>query len=95
MKHSKAAVGILYFLNSFFINAFDPSSWAALPLGPNALIFSASKASTKPRTRGTSGPITTKSMVFFFANVTIAETSLSRISTHSAMSAMPALPGAQ
>ena len=41
-KHPKligAAVGILFFLHKFFINAFEPSNCEANLSGPNTLIF--------------------------------------------------------
>ena len=91
---SYAAVGISYFFIRSFENALDPSMIAAFLRGPNTLMFSFSKASTQPATNGSSGPTITKSIAFSFANATSLSKSITEISTHSASSAIPALPGA-
>jgi len=92
---SYAAVGILYFFIRSLENAFEPSSIAAFFLGPNTLKPSASNASTIPPTSGSSIPITVRSIAFSLANATSLSNSIALISTHSATSAIPALPGAQ
>ena len=92
---SYAAVGILYFFIRSLENAFEPSSIAAFFLGPNTLKPSASNASTTPPTSGSSIPITVRSIAFSLANATSLSNSIALISTHSATSAIPALPGAQ
>src|SRR5271170_683104 len=56
---------------------------------------SASRASTSPRQSGASGPTTTKSIRSRRQNPTSPPMSVARIGTHSASSAIPALPGAQ
>src|SRR5216683_4128895 len=56
---------------------------------------SASSASTSPRTSGASGPTTTKSIRSRRQKATSPAMSVARIATHSASSAIPALPGAQ
>src|SRR5712671_672345 len=56
---------------------------------------SASSASTSPRTRGASGPTTTKSIRSLRQNWTTPLMSVAPIAMHSASPAMPALPGAQ
>ena len=94
-KFSYPAVGILYFFIKSLENAFDPSKIAAALFGPNTLNPSASKASTTPPTNGSSIPITVKSLSFSFANETNLSNSIAPIFTHSAYSAIPALPGAQ
>src|SRR5229473_7181813 len=55
----------------------------------------ASSASTSPNTSGASGPTTTKSIRSRRQNPTSPLMSVARIWTHSASSAIPALPGAQ
>ena len=64
-------------------------------VGPNARNFSAAKRSTIPAARGSSGPITVRSMRFSLANRTSAFRSSTEIATFSAISAVPAFPGAQ
>ena len=91
---SYAAVGISYFFIRSLENALEPSMIAAFFLGPNTLIPTCSNASTQPATNGSSGPTITKSIAFSFAKVTNLSKSITEISTHSASSAIPALPGA-
>src|SRR5712671_3905311 len=76
-------------------NALLPSSSAALRLGPKhgRLLFCSS--STRPATSGPSGPTTTRSIVFSTAKLRSPAVSSAEISTLSASSALPALPGAQ
>src|SRR5882672_9476230 len=64
-------------------------------VGPNARNFSAVKRSTIPAARGSSGPITVRSMRFSRANRTSAFKSPAEMGTFSAISAVPAFPGAQ
>ena len=92
---SYAAVGILYFFIRSLENALEPSRIAAFFLGPNTLKPSASNTSTTPPTSGSSIPITVRSILFSLANATSFSNSIALISTHSASSAIPALPGAQ
>ena len=92
---SYAAVGMLYFFIRSFENALEPSSIAAFFLGPNTLKPSFSNTSTIPPTSGSSMPTTVKSMALSLANATSLSNSIAFISTHSATSAIPALPGAQ
>ena len=85
----------MYFFIRSLENALDPSRIAAFFLGPNTLKPSASNTSTTPPTSGSSIPITVRSMLFSLANATSFSNSIALISTHSASSAIPALPGAQ
>src|SRR5688572_4086070 len=77
-----------------FAKAFEPSSRAAAPLGPNAVMPSAPSASTRPLTSGASGPTTTRSTCSARARATMPGTSSTPTSTTRASRAMPALPGA-
>src|SRR5438270_5231365 len=77
------------------MKALEPSSAAAALLGPKAAIPAASSASTRPATSGASGPTTTKSIAALRQNPIKPAVSLAATVTHSASSAMPALPGAQ
>ena len=66
---------------------------AAFAFGPkHAMPFSLS-ASTTPRTRGSSGATTAKSILFSTANSTIFSLSVAAIGTQLASAAMPPLPG--
>ena len=95
VKFSYAAVGIPYFFIRSLENAFEPSIMAAFAFGPKALMPASLNASTAPATSGSSGATTTRSISFSFANATSLSNSITPISTHSARSAIPALPGAQ
>ena len=68
---------------------------AALARGPKAGIPAASRASTMPRARGSSGATMTKSIACSLAQATMASTSVALMGTHWATWAMPPLPGAQ
>ena len=59
LKIPNLAVGILYFLQIFFVKILEPSSCEAILFGPNTLIFSFSKKSVIPSTKGFSGPMIT------------------------------------
>ena len=95
LKVSYAAVGMPYFFIRSFENALEPSRIAALALGPKARRPAASKASTAPAASGSSGATTVKSISCSFAKATSLSNSITPIFTHSATSAIPALPGAQ
>jgi hypothetical protein len=92
------AVGIPYFIHKFFIKSFDPSKAAALAEGPKAYIPAAWRSSTRPATRGTSGPTTT-SPTFHFRQKDITSAlfvvSKSGMQVASPEAEIPALPGAQ
>ena len=62
LKRLYFALGISYFEQRSFINPLEPSNWAALALGPNALMPAFFSLSTRPATNGASGPTTTKSI---------------------------------
>ena len=62
---SNLEVGILYSLHNFLVKVFDPSSLAAILLGPNIFILVLLKKSDIPSTSGFSGP-TTNNFIFFF-----------------------------
>ena len=70
-----------------------PFQIAARRLGPKARMPSCSSRSTRPPTRGTSGPTMTKSTVSRWQWATISSKSSTLISTHSARLAMPPFPG--
>ena len=53
-----------------FMKAFEPSSCAALALGPQVGTPASSRTSARPATRGTSGPMTTRPMPFSLQNET-------------------------
>ena len=59
------AVGILYFLQTFLVNVFDPSNCDSTLFGPKTFIFFSCKKSAIPSTKGFSGPTTTNSISFF------------------------------
>jgi len=68
LKIPKFAVGILYSLQIFFVNIFEPSSCEANLLGPKTFTRLSSKKLTIPSTRGFSGPTTTISIFSFLIN---------------------------
>ncbi len=77
------------------MNPLELSISVALADGPKANSPSASSASASPAASAASGPITTRSILSFWAKLTSPSTSVACIGTHIASSAMPALPGAQ
>ena len=79
-----------YFFISSLEKALLASMTAALARGPKAGIPAASRASTMPRARGSSGATMTKSIA-----CSMASTSVALMGTHWATWAMPPLPGAQ
>ncbi len=91
----KAAVGMLCRCMSCLAKTLLPSIRAACWLGPNTRSPELWNASTMPLTRGASGPTTVRSTPFCRAKRRSCRTSVCPMSTHSASSAMPALPGAQ
>ena len=52
------------FLHIFFIKIFEDSSCEEALLGPKTVIFSSHNLSTIPLLRGSSGPTTTKSILY-------------------------------
>ena len=90
---SYAAVGMPYFFIRFLEKTLLPSRIAAFLSGPKQGIPIAFSASTIPRTKGSSGATTAKSMPFSFAKATPPSTSFAAISTQVASLAMPPLPG--
>src|SRR5262249_33702072 len=73
---------------------WHPARAAAAWGGPKVRIPAASSRSTRPATRGCSGPTTTKSMPRSVARRSMPSTSPAATATHSASAAIPALPGA-
>src|SRR5882724_9902065 len=71
------------------------SKRAASLRGPTTFSPRLSNVSTSPAARGASGPTIVKSIFDASANDASAAPSLTLIDTHSAICAMPALPGAQ
>jgi exodeoxyribonuclease VII large subunit len=53
-----------------FMNAFEPSSWAACFEGPQQGMLAASRSSARPATSGASGPTTTRSTPFSLQKLT-------------------------
>ena len=78
------------------MNIFEPSICAASLLGPKHSKLFFSKRSTKPKTKGASGPTIVRSMSLFFAKSNRPSISSTSSSTFSAFgsSAVPAFPGA-
>ena len=95
VKVSYWAVGMWYFFISSLENALLASRMAALARGPKAGMPAASRASTMPKARGSSGATMTKSMALSLAQATMSSTSVALMGTHWATWAMPPLPGAQ
>ena len=62
------AVGILFLAQIIFIKAFEPSNLEAYLLGPKTFTLFFFKKSTIPFTKGSSGPTTTKSILYNFIN---------------------------
>ena len=75
--------------------AVEPSRVASLPSADSRSVRQMLRPSTMPATSGTSGPTTTKPIRFSVQKRTTAPWSATSRLTHSATSAMPALPGAQ
>src|SRR5208282_216519 len=86
---------MLYLAQRSLAKPLEPSSAAALAVGPKAAIPADSSLSTSPPTSGVSGPITTKSIFSFLHSLRMPSLSVAAISTQAASSAMPGLPGAQ
>jgi len=80
---------------SSLANSFDDSMRAAAFVGPKIRSPAARKQSTIPAASAASGPTTVSVTLCSSAKSRKASTSVSRIGTHSACAAMPALPGAQ
>src|SRR4051794_23128550 len=75
--------------------AFEPSIRAAAALGPKARMPALKQASTRPATRGASGPTTTRSQRCSCASATRPATSVAATSKQSTLSrTSPAFPGA-
>ena len=89
------AVGILCFLQIFFIKIFEVSSCEDILSGPKVTIFSFFSSSTIPLLSGSSGPITTKSIFCFIQKLTTSILFIGLISKQSANSLIESLPGIQ
>ena len=74
--------------------AFEPSSCAAAPDGPNVANPAPRRASATPATSGASGPITTRSTASSRARRTTSSGSVAATAWLVPTSAVPALPGA-
>ena len=74
--------------------AFDPSSCAAAPDGPNVAKPASRSASATPATSGASGPITTRSTASSRARRTTSAGSVAATTWLVPTSAVPAFPGA-
>ena len=83
----------------FFIRSLEkllePSIIAAFLRGPNTLKPLSSNTSTIPPTSGSSIPIIVRSISFSWAKSASFSNSIAEILTHSAIPAIPPLPGAQ
>ena len=93
-KTAYRAVGMPYFFIRSLEKTLLPSRMAAALLGPKQGIPTASSLSTAPRTSGSSGATTAKSMAFSCAKVVMASRSLAPMPVQTASAAMPPLPGA-
>src|SRR3954467_11411427 len=72
-----------------------PSSWAAWAEGPKQAMPASRTASATPATSGTSGPMTTRSACHSVASPATATGSAAATGNGAAITAVPALPGAQ
>ena len=88
-------VPISYFFIKSLENAFELSITAAFLRGPKIRSPFCSKTSTIPAANGSSIPTIVRSISFSFANSANCSNSIVLIGTHSAISAIPAFPGAQ
>ena len=95
VKTSYLAVGMPYFFIRFFENTLLLSISAANLLGPKQVNPPASRKSTIPAPRGSSGATNTRSTFFSFARASIPSLSIASTLQHSASVEMPPLPGAQ
>ena len=77
-----------------FVKNLEASSCAAALLGPKHSTFADCNKSATPATSGASGPIITKSMTLCFTKCNTASPSIMLSGTHSAISTIPAFPGA-
>ena len=77
----------------FLANTLLPSMAAAFFLGPKHRMPSALRASTAPKTRGSSGATTAKSTAWSLAKETMAGRSVAAMGQHTASAAMPPFPG--
>ncbi len=94
-KTLKPAVGTLYFAISSLAKTLLDSNCAAGLFGPNILRSYLLNSSTIPRDNGTSGPTTVRSIFSLLAKSKRPWISSALISMHSAVCAIPPLPGAQ
>ena len=94
LQTSYFAVGILYRCIRSLAKDLDPSNREACWEGPNTGIPTARIASLSPSTRGSSGPITTKSILYSNNQASkVFRFFQSRLTTV-AIEVIPALPGA-
>ena len=93
-KTSYAAVGMPYFFMRSLEKTLLPSRIAAALFGPKHGMPTASRRSTAPRTRGSSGATTAKPICFSTAKAVMASRSFAPMSVQTASAAMPPLPGA-
>ena len=88
-------VGILCLIRNFFAKDFELSNLDAFLFGPKVLILFFIKKSLNPFAKYSSGPITTNSIFFFLQKLSISFLLLRFISSHNAISEIPAFPGIQ
>jgi hypothetical protein len=93
-NRAQAAVGTPAASQISLVKPFDASSLAAARLGPKTRSPASRSRSDTPAARGASGPTITKSMAFSSAKVASSPPSRMSMSAHSAIVAIPALPGA-
>jgi len=89
------AVGIFSARINSLAKIFEASNRAAFLFGPKTRSPSASNKSTIPAASGSSGPITVRSIPFSLAKRVSFGRSFAGIETFSAISCVPAFPGAQ
>src|SRR5439155_602974 len=90
-----SAVGIFSALINSLAKIFEASNCAAFLFGPNTRSPSASNKSTIPAASWSSGPITVRSIRFSLAKRASFGRSFAGIEMFSAISSVPAFPGAQ
>src|SRR5438105_12004420 len=89
------AVGTFFARINSFAKILDDSRRAADLVGPKTRNLSAAKRSTIPIASGSSGPTRVSSTSFCFANRSSGGKSVAETAMFSAISAVPAFPGAQ
>src|SRR6056297_158976 len=93
-NRAQPAVGTPAASQISFVKAFDTSSRAAAAEGPKTETPASRSLSATPAASGASGPTITRSIAFSSAKTATSPPSSMSIEAHSAIPAIPALPGA-